>query len=118
MFLLKSFSQVSFSPTSFVFDGVVPPLDQPILSGGLLDFASKYKYRYNVDEEVITVLEKAARERIDRRQLVTLEKTFRDMGVAYRDSYRDAFVAILAQLRIEKQEAEDEQIMAIIASML
>lgn len=118
MFLLKSFSQVSFSPTSFVFDGVVPPLDQPILSGGIINFASQYKYRYNVEEDVAAVLKQAAKRRIESKQLVTLEKTFRDMGVAYKDAYREAFVVILAQLRAEIQEQEDEQIAMIIASML
>lgn len=122
MFLLKSFSPISFSPTSFVFDGVVPPSDQPIQGGGIINFASQYKYRYNVEEEAVPVLEQAAKQQIEQKQLVTLEKTFRDMGVAYKDAYKDAykevFAIILAQLRAEIQEQEDEQIAIIIASML
>lgn len=95
-------------------------VDEPVLqnSAGFLYFEKQYKYKYNIEEDALVVLEKAAQRRIESKQLVTLEKTFKDMGVAYKDAYKEAFVSILAELRAEIQAAEDEQIALIIASML
>ena len=79
-----------------------------------------YRYKYKIEEEALQALEKAAQERIDTRQIATLEKTFKRLGVVYEDAYKQAFVEILAQLRAEKaaQDAEDEQIAQIIAALI
>lgn len=116
MFSLDSFSPTSFSPTSFKFDGEID--DAPRNSAGFTYLEKQYKYKYNIEDEAVVVLEKAAKQRLESEQLVTLEKTFDDVGIVYRDAYKEAFTLILEQLRAEMQAAEDEQIAIIIASML
>jgi hypothetical protein len=79
-----------------------------------------YKYKYRLKDEELQALETAAKQRIENKTLTTLQKTLERLGVVYHDAYKQAFVEILAQIRAEQaaQDAEDEQIVQIIAHLL
>lgn len=86
---------------------------------GRLDLGH-YKYKYKIEEPALKVIEQAVTQTIDDKAATTLQTTFERLGVVYRDAYLKAFNEILAQLRAEKaaQDAEDEQIVRILAMLL
>jgi hypothetical protein len=101
--------------------GEVIPVDSPVNSAGFarLD-RGHYKYKYKIPEKAAQIIERVAQQKIANKRTATLQKTFDRLGVVYQESYRQVFIEILAYLEAEKaaQDAEDEQIVHIIAALI
>lgn len=100
--------------------GGLPPAEETRNGAGFAWHDRRlYKYKYKIPEDALQAIETAAQESVEAIQIPALQTTLERLGVVYHDAYRQAFLEILAQLKAEKaQEAEDEQIVQIIAALM